>query len=321
MRRTLTSSSRSRYDELDVVLAARAAGVTVTEPAVPADRWVAANGARLHLLDWGNGHLPPLLFLHGFAQQAHSWDFASLALRHEFHVLVLDFRGHGDSEWSKDGVYSLEQHVADVGVVIAALGLERPVVCGLSMGGRAAYLHAARAGREVRGLIVAEAAPETAPSARRVVTSFTSSFSGPMEFEAIVAKVMSYNPRRSANAVRGSLRNNLRQLPDGLWTWKYDPAIRDARNHAADGASTQWPALAAVLAPTLFVIGSESEMIERRTVERMLSTVPDSRAAYVPDAGHLVAGDNPAGFDRAIRGFLKGLGGAAGDKLRESKGD
>jgi len=49
---------------------------------------------RLHYLDWGNNHLPPMLFLHGGALTAHTWDLVCLALREEYHCLALDQRGN-----------------------------------------------------------------------------------------------------------------------------------------------------------------------------------------------------------------------------------
>ena len=53
-----------------------------------------------HLLEWGSPSLPHLLLLHGGNQSAHSWDLVSLHLADRFHIIALDQRGHGDSEWA-----------------------------------------------------------------------------------------------------------------------------------------------------------------------------------------------------------------------------
>jgi pimeloyl-ACP methyl ester carboxylesterase len=159
----------------------------------------------------------------------------------------------------------------------------------------------------MRALAVVDTAPETSDAGRRAVTRFTS---GPSEFESteeIVARVRAYNPRRPPELVRGSLQHSVRQRPDGKWTWKYDPAIREARLRADNDPAAQWEAMARLRCPVLFVLGAESGMVSPRTVERMLDTVPGSRAEYVPGAGHLVPGDNPAGFDAVLRGFLDSL--------------
>ena len=343
---------RGKVDDVpEVVRAARAGGLTVAGPAKPEDRYATVNGVRLHYLDWGNERLSGLLFLHGFAQQAHSWDFAALALRHRFHAVSLDLRGHGDSGWSPDGHYNLERHAADVAAFIPAAGLQQPVICGLSMGGRIAYTYAAGHPDGMRALIVAESAPETQEAGRRAVTDFTSAVAEFDAFEDIVARVLAYNPHRTPEMVRGSLRHSVRQRPDGKWTWKYDPAIRPARAAAlsspfkgeepalslpkgqgagetrrpaarSDSPEAQWEALSKVRCPKLFVIGADSQMIAPDKVQRMLQAVPGSTAETVERAGHLVAGDNPVGFDAAVRRFLDRLPGKArAGPLGSARGD
>ncbi len=48
----------------------------------------------------GNKHLPTIVFLHGGALNAHTWDLVCLALRDDYHCVALDQRGHGDSDWA-----------------------------------------------------------------------------------------------------------------------------------------------------------------------------------------------------------------------------
>ncbi len=291
---------------LEVVAAARAAGLTIAEPAVPADRYAEVNGVRLHYLDWGNEALPDLLFIHGLAQQAHSWDFAALALRHQYHVVSLSLRGHGDSDWSTDGKYGLGNYVADVAALIDSARLHRPVICGLSLGGRIAYMLAASRPADVSAIVVVDTAPVIADAARSRVMRFVSAAAVFDTFHAIVESALAYNPRRSKQALIGSLRNSVRQRSDGKWTWKYDPSISTA---PPSDPTAQWQALSRVRCPALFVMGEDSDMVSSETLDKVLSTVPGSKAESVSAAGHLVPGDNPAGFDHALRKFLNGLGG------------
>ena len=67
---------------------------------------VVARHQRFHFLEWGAPSLPNLLLLHGGNQSAHSWDLVSLHLADRFHIIALDQRGHGDSEWARDADYS-----------------------------------------------------------------------------------------------------------------------------------------------------------------------------------------------------------------------
>ena len=291
----------------DLLDAARAAGLEIGQPAEPTDRYLEARGLRFHYLDWGNGHLPHLVFLHGFAQQAHSWDFAALSVRDLFHVVSLDLRGHGDSDWSPDGEYRHEEYLADLDTVLEATGIGQVVLCGLSLGGRLAFSYASEHPKVVRGLIVVDAAPAMqAPGARRI-RRFVEGVDEWDSFEEMVRHVARYTRRRRPlEQIRGSLRHSSHRRDDGKWTWKYDPLLR--RPRPANPRSYEgdlWETLRAVRCPTLFVRGAQSDIVSQETAERAATELPGAKLEVVESAGHLVPGDNPVGFAHAIRPFLK----------------
>src|SRR5262245_31335315 len=73
-----------------------------------------ANGLRFHALEWGDPRHPSLFFLHGGNQTAHSWDLVSLHYSDRFHIVAIDQRGHGDTEWPRDGEASSIDMASDV---------------------------------------------------------------------------------------------------------------------------------------------------------------------------------------------------------------
>ena len=300
----LTNESKSLFE------AARAAGVPFSKEAVPADGSVRANGLRFHYLEWGRPDIPPLLMLHGFAQTCHMWDFAALSLCDRFRVITLDQRGHGDSDWAPDGRYSMDDHQGDLHAIVMKLRLKDLVIMGLSMGGRNAFIYASEHPELVRGLVVVDAAPEHQRSGAQRVRRFVE---GPDEldsFDDFVARVRHYNPRRSVEQVRGSLRHNLKQLPSGKWTWKYDRALRSPDHFAPpdpDVTRRLWRSAERVQCPTLVVRGADSNVVSQETAELMCRRMPRARLAVVEGARHLVPGDNPAGFQRALDAFLRDL--------------
>jgi pimeloyl-ACP methyl ester carboxylesterase len=287
--------------------AARSAGVQIHEPALPEDRFFQASGIRFHYLDWGNAGRPPLLFLHGFAQQAHSWDFAALGLRDLCHTVAVDLRGHGDSGWPDAPDYRIGDYASDIRALLDAGGLARPIVCGLSLGGRVAFDLIGESTEAVRALIVVDVGPSIAPAGRERIRRFVESQQVFESFDEMVEYTLKYTRRlRTEQQVRGSLGHATRQLPDGKWTWKYDPRLR--RPRPLDSAATEeriWAVLARIRCPTLIVRGAESDILAPETFERMHETVPGSQVAIVERAGHLVPGDNPAGFVEAVRPFIE----------------
>ena len=106
------SLSADEYREHLSTTAVRA-GFSFDDVVLPQGHYAQVGGMRLHYLDWGNKHLPPLLFLHGGALTAHTWDLVCLALRDEYHCLALDQRGHGDSDWSEDADYTMGAQLTD----------------------------------------------------------------------------------------------------------------------------------------------------------------------------------------------------------------
>ena len=208
--------------------AARAAGVGFAREAYPIRQELSElGGMGLHYLDWGRpGSASHVLMLHGMAQSAHTWDFSALALSDRYRVLALDQRGHGDSAWAPDGDYSLDAHLGDIASFVEAMDLRGLVMVGLSMGGRNAFSFAALHPELVRALVIVDIAPRSGRSGASAIRTFIERVDELDTFEEFVERVKGYNPRRSREQIRGSLAHNLKRLPSGRWTWKYDKALR-----------------------------------------------------------------------------------------------
>ncbi|MEW6300943.1 MAG: alpha/beta hydrolase [Thermodesulfobacteriota bacterium] len=272
------------------------------------DRVLTLRGLRFHYLDWGTEGKPPFVCLHGGAQTAHSWDDFAPGVRDEYHVYALDQRGHGDSDWAPDGDYSRRTQSEDVAAFVAALGLQPFILAGLSMGGINAITYAARHPEHVRALIIVDVGPEIETRGRENIQSFISQVDELDSFEAFVERAHRFNPRRSLENLRQRLAHNLKHLPTGKWTWKFDQQRLGAGIRSGIGPTGLWDDVRKIRCPTLIVRGAESDVLAPEAAERLRAAIPHSRLAVVPGAGHSVMGDNPAGFAAAVRGFLAALG-------------
>src|SRR3954470_5605496 len=87
------------------------------------DRFVTVNGIRLHYLDWGSPDKPPFIMLHGISRVAHQFDHLAPAFALNHHVIAIDMRGHGDSGWSPEGAYVVEDYVKDLEAFVEKLNL------------------------------------------------------------------------------------------------------------------------------------------------------------------------------------------------------
>ena len=290
--------------------AARAMGVRFANDNAPQDKFVTANGMRFHYLEWGSAANPPMLLLHGFAQTCHSWDFVALGFSDDYRVIVLDQRGHGDSDWAADGDYSPETQQNDISAVVSEIGLEDFTLMGLSMGGRNSFTYAANNPDRVRALVIVDAGPQNMQQGTQNIRNFVQQDDELDSVDAFVERVLKYNPRRAPEQIRGSIMHNLKQLPNGKWTWKYDKRLRSPGRRMGSDPETEkrlWGYLEALQCPTLLVRGGASDIIAMDTADKMHAAIPNSQLATIDGAGHLVMGDSPAGFQRAVTEFLAGL--------------
>ncbi|WP_230206663.1 alpha/beta fold hydrolase [Novosphingobium sp. Gsoil 351] len=122
----------------------------------PVSRTFISQRLRLHYLDWGNPEKPPLLLVHGGRDHAHNWDWTARALCDEWHIIALDHRGHGDSEWVSDGNYSAGDMVYDVAQLIHQLDLAPVTIVAHSMGGQVCLRYAGIYPEMVRKLVAIE---------------------------------------------------------------------------------------------------------------------------------------------------------------------
>jgi pimeloyl-ACP methyl ester carboxylesterase len=268
----------------------------------PYDRFARLRGLRFHYLDWGACGAPPVLMLHGGAQTAHSFDEVAPPLARTHHVVCLDQRGHGDTDWAAR--YRREDFAGDIDAILDHLGWDTAALVGMSLGGLNAMAWAATRPARVRALVVVDVVPTVAPEGRDAIAKQLSvrEFAS---FDDAVAMAHAFNPRRTIENIRERLGHAMRGFPDGRWRYKFDPEI------AAGAADLErlWADLRRIQCPTLLVRGAESPILTDEGTTRFLQTVRGSRVADVAGAGHSVMGDNPAGFLAAVGSFLARNGG------------
>jgi esterase len=304
---TVQSVVRLRHLEA----AAHAAGMQVSKFVLPTEHDLLAGQIRLHLLEWsGPFGARDILLLHGGGLTAHTWDLTCLALRGANRCIALDQRGHGDSEWSPGMDYSLDAHVSDIEHVVAALQLNDFVLVGMSLGGLNSIEFAGRHSDQLKGLVLVDVGPELRTRGTRRIREFVSGDAEFSSIDAIIERALAFNPRRDPDLLRVSLLYNLRQLPDGTWTWKYDRRHhgRFDHNRATEARHRLAERLPQITCPTLVVRGAESDVFYDEDADKLANSLPNGRWVKIPNAGHTVQGDNPRVLVEEFRSFLQQVG-------------
>jgi pimeloyl-ACP methyl ester carboxylesterase len=273
-------------------------------------------GIDLHLLEWSAEGVPMLL-LHGFGNEAHIWDDFAPAVAPYYRTLALDHRGHGDSAWDPEGRYDPDTLVRDVECATQALGIERLVLVGHSLGGRVATLFTGRQPERVAGLVLVDIGPELdARGTLRIRMEVEESRDPVFESVDEYARLLSLHyPAATPTAIARMAHHGVRRREDGRYALKMDPALRGAAAERLSSeelaergrvlAEEQWKALERARCPALVVRGAASDVFSPETAERMVEEVlPNGRLAVVARAGHSVMTDNPEGFRDAVTAFV-----------------
>ena len=256
----------------------------------------------------GAADKPTILMLHGGGQNRFSWKNTGQILADAgFHVIALDSRGHGDSDRSPTGKYSVESLCEDALQVLYQIG--RPVVLvGASMGGLTGILAAHEAGPEiVTKLVLVDVVPRFEKGGSARIRDFMfSHIHGFDSLDQAADAVAAYLPHRPKPRSTDGLKKNLR-LRDGRWYWHWDPAFLSKPDDDPFARMEKLEQAAINLqVPILLIRGKLSDVVSPEGVEDFLAKVPHAELVELPGAGHTAAGDDNDAFSAAVVKFVLG---------------
>jgi pimeloyl-ACP methyl ester carboxylesterase len=257
--------------------------------------------------DAGSPSAATVILLHGGGQTRHSWSGAMAALvARGYRVLNFDARGHGDSDWSDAGAYSLDDRVEDLRAVVA--GTDAPfALVGASLGG-ATVVHAVARGMAPAAAVLVDIVPEPeAEGIDRIVGFMRANPDGFSSLSEAADAVAAYNPSRRRSSDPKGLMRNLRLRDNGRLYWHWDPRITSTepgRHHDVVRRSALAMARSAA-PPVLLVRGLNSDVVSDAGVAAFRAILPRLEVADVGGAGHMVAGDRNDAFNSSVIAFLE----------------
>lgn len=280
----------------------------MTTQVQPKSKTVNANGINIHYLDWGAEGNPPLVMLHGLRGHANVWADVAESLCGEYHVYSMDQRGRGDTDHAPGGDYSSDAFVEDLKGLVDALGLDKFILFGHSMGGRNSMAFGGKYPERLEKLCIVDIGPRIeATGGNRITEELRNIPPQFANFEDALAHVQTGNRFASEPVMRRRLAGQTNVASDGTVSWKFDPAIREQRiNGTAAPAVDLWPALEEIKCPTLVVRGTETDLLTEETAQQMIDTLAQGSLVQIQRAGHMVFEDNPGDFIDAVKGWLNG---------------
>jgi len=253
---------------------------------------------------------PAVLFAHGFGQTRHAWGATAEALSQLGYCCYgIDGRGHGDSSWSPDGHYDLEQFIADARALGHGFG-PRPVWIGASMGGLVGLMaETMEPGGLFRALVLVDITPRWEPEGvARIMTFMRARPQGFASLAEAQAAVETYLPHRARAKSPERLAKLLVQSEDGRYRWHWDPRLLDTVAVAAQAYVEKLNQAARKLTlPVLLVSGGKSDVVSEATIAEFQQLVPHAEHVRIPHATHMVAGDDNMRFSAVIAQYLERL--------------
>jgi pimeloyl-ACP methyl ester carboxylesterase len=251
---------------------------------------------RLHFLSWGDERKPKLVLLHGGGSNAHWWDHVAPHFCDDFHVIALDFRGHGISEYPEElkvGAFN-----DDLEMLTGFLGTDAISIIGHSMGSHVAVDHASRH-PATKALVLVDISRGAGRASRRR-SRLALRLKGTYSTREIAIERFQFLP--PADYAEEALRHDIadksvHQQPDGRYTYAFDPRWFNL-------GSRPPPDLGNVHCPTLILRGDESKILTAEGAISLEQELPDARLEVVEKAGHHIHIDRPEETIQALKRFL-----------------
>lgn len=272
--------------------------------------YTGAQGLALAADVGGDPAHPAVILMHGGGQTRHSWGSAMRELVAQgLHVITLDARGHGDSDWSPNGDYSLAALATDLRAVMATLP-SRPALVGASMGGATALYAVGNSAEPIaRALVLVDIVPRVEAAGGAKIGNFMrANPEGFATLDEAADAVAAYYPHRPRPKDPSGLMKNLRVREDGRLYWHWDPRMMTRAEGLPEPprfAQQLLDACAGVKIPSLLVRGLESDIVGDDGVREFKAHLPELEVFDVSGAGHMVAGDRNDAFNEGVISFLR----------------
>ena len=254
------------------------------------------NGMTLAFNDQGSGF--PLVFLHAFPLNRSMWTEQENALSSQFRVMMIDLRGHGESDaplWH----YTLDQAADDVCGLLDHLSIKQAVFVGLSMGGYILFAFYRKYAERVKGMVLADtraqADTEDGKRARFEMAQIAYKRGSSAIADIMIPKLLSPGTIQTrpelVQRVRGMIEGNqvsgiagdlmaMAQRPDSV------------------------PFLQQIHCPTQIIVGELDVPTPPADARLMSESIPNARLAIIPGAGHLSNLEQPDRFNEIVRAFV-----------------
>jgi 3-oxoadipate enol-lactonase len=252
----------------------------------------------LNIAEFGEESSKAIIFIHAFPFCNRMWDKQTEAFQGKYRVITYDLRGFGYSE-TQDTVFTIDSHVEDLFSIMNTMKLEKPVICGLSMGGYIALRALEQGQNKFKGAILCDTRSEAdnnnskATRARQIKLIKSGDIAG--FNEGFIKAALSEKSFAENQALVDFLKT--------MMGWQKPINVAGALlTLAARMDPTEY--LERIDIPVLVLVGKEDKITPPEYSKLIYGKIRNADLALIPDAGHLSNMENPEEFNKSIGKFL-----------------
>jgi pimeloyl-ACP methyl ester carboxylesterase len=239
-----------------------------------------------------HGEGPPLLLTHGYSSTSAMWHGQVDALAKDHKLILWDMRGHGQSDYPDDpNAYSEALTVGDIAAILDAVGAERAIIGGLSLGGYMSLAFYRAHPERARALLIIDTGPGFKKDDAREAWNKRAHDTGERFDREGLEVLKSFSRERSSVTHRDA--SGLARAARGMLTQR-DAGVIEL--------------LPDIKVPCLIVVGADDTPFLAAS-DYMAAKIPGAQKIVIPAAGHAVNIDQPKAFVDAVLPFLKNLPG------------
>jgi len=239
-----------------------------------------------------------IIFIHGFPYDHTMWENQINFLKRDYYCIAYDIRGLGES-YVGDGQYTMEAYVNDLFSIIDELKLQKPVVCGLSMGGYIALRAAERNQDKFAGMILCDTrsdSDDNGAKLKRASGINQINTDGLIKFvDPFVTNCFAEETPKEKEKMFLTVLNKAH---------KHDPVGVKGALIAIMSRTDTTSFLPRVTIPSLILCGSFDKLTPPPLMRAMAEKIPGSEIGIIPQAGHMTPLENPGCVNDLIAGFL-----------------
>jgi 3-oxoadipate enol-lactonase len=255
------------------------------------------DGVRMNWREAGEG--TPLVLLHGFPLNSAQWEPQLASPPAGWRLIAPDLRGFGASSTGGEGPCTMDMFAHDVAALFDEVGIERAVLCGVSMGGYVAFAFMRAFPERVMGLVLSDtragADTDQARAGRHALAARVEQEGAAAVRQAMLPKLVSAGTRRDRPDVAERVGAMIDVAPSD--------ALQRTLLGMAERPDSE-PLLRSIDVPTLVLVGEDDEITPPGEAQLLARGIRGARFELIRDAGHLPNLEQPELFNQVLHNFL-----------------